>query len=193
MTVRLYYAVFTTAAGWCGVAGSARGLRRTVLRQPGRSEAELLITEALDGARPAPERFADFIRRFTAYFEGQVVDFPDALDLTGATAFQARVWRAARLIPYGQTCSYGWLAGQIGRPGAARAVGQALGRNPLPVVVPCHRVLAAGGGLGGFSGGLAMKRFLLGLETVKPASPRQRLSWPGRAGASPRRRLSASG
>ena len=169
MKERLYYAVFATAAGWCGVAGSDVGLRRTVLPQPGRGEAEHLLTESLDGAVDAPERFANFIQRFTAYFEGKAVDFPDAIDFNGATDFQARVWRAARLIPHGQTRSYAWLAGQIGRPGAARAVGQALGRNPLPIVVPCHRVLAAGGGLGGFTGGLAMKRFLLGLEKATPA------------------------
>lgn len=171
MAIKLYYVVFPTTAGWCGVAGSEGGLRRTVLPQPGRSEAERLVTEALDGVPAAPGRFTDFIQRFAAYFEGQAVDFPDDLDLNGATAFQAAVWRAARLISHGQTRSYAWLAGQIGQPGAARAVGQALGRNPLPVVVPCHRVLAAGGRLGGFSDGLAMKRFLLGLEAAGSAKP----------------------
>ncbi len=164
MAGEIYYAVFATAAGWCGVAASSEGLRRTVLPQPDRVEAVLRTTEGLDRARPGPERLADFVRRFTAYFEGQAADFLDAIDLTGATDFQAQVWRAARLVPRGQTRSYAWLASQVGRPGAARAVGQALGRNPLPVVVPCHRILAAGGGLGGFSGGLAMKRFLLRLE-----------------------------
>lgn len=168
---RLYYAAFATAAGWCSVAGSPKGLRHTVLAQSDRYLAELHITESLDGAIQAPEHFADFIRRFRAYFEGQPVDFPDPLDLTGATVFQEKVWREARLIPRGQTRSYAWLAGQVGRPGAARAVGQALGRNPLPVVVPCHRVLATGGGLGGFTGGLAMKRLLLGLEAARPAVP----------------------
>jgi methylated-DNA-[protein]-cysteine S-methyltransferase len=166
------YAVFKTPAGWCGVAGSAVGLRRAVLPQPDRQAVCLLLTEGLDGAVENTVSFADFMRRFTAYFEGQAVDFPDALDIGGATAFQAAVWRTARLIPRGETRSYGWLAGKVGRPGAARAVGQALGRNPLPVVVPCHRVLAVGGGLGGFSGGLAMKRFLLGLEASAAAVPR---------------------
>jgi methylated-DNA-[protein]-cysteine S-methyltransferase len=162
-----YYAVFATAAGWCGVAGSAAGLRRIVLPQPDRRDAELRILA--DGeAVLAPERFTDFIGRFQAYFDGLAVDFPDRLDLSRATGFQRRVWRAARLIPRGQTRSYAWLAWHIGRPGAARAVGQALGRNPLPVVVPCHRVLAADGALGGFSGGLEMKRFLLGLEAAVP-------------------------
>jgi len=99
-----------------------------------------------------------------AYFTGQRVDFPDRLDLSGATPFQRGVWQAARLIPYGETRSYAWVAGQIGKPKAARAVGQALGRNPLPLIVPCHRVLAADGGIGGFSGGVEMKKYLLAHE-----------------------------
>jgi methylated-DNA-[protein]-cysteine S-methyltransferase len=170
MGMELYFAVFATAAGWCGVAGSPAGLRLTMLPRPERRDAELQILRAAGGAVPAPERFTDFIRRFKAYFDGQVADFPDALDLSGATVFQQDVWREARLIPRGETRSYAWLAGRIGRAGAARAVGQALGRNPLPVVVPCHRVLSADGGLGGFREGLDMKRYLLGLEAATAAA-----------------------
>ena len=166
MTTGFSFAVFAATAGWCGVAGSAAGLRLTVLPQPDRRKAELQILAACPGAVPAPERFTDFVRRFQAFFDGQAVDFPDALDLSGATGFQREVWQAARLIPRGETRSYAWLAGRIGRPLAARAVGQALGRNPLPVVVPCHRVLAADGKLGGFSGGLTMKKLLLRLEAA---------------------------
>jgi methylated-DNA-[protein]-cysteine S-methyltransferase len=166
MSPDIYYAVFATAAGWCGVAGSAAGLRRIVLPRPERGDVEFRILADGGGAAPARERFADFIDRFIAYFDGRVVDFPDPIDISRATAFQWKVWRAARRIPRGQTRSYAWLAGRIGRPQAARAVGQALGRNPLPVVVPCHRVLAADGSLRGFSGGLEMKRLLLGLEAA---------------------------
>jgi methylated-DNA-[protein]-cysteine S-methyltransferase len=169
MAGKLHSAVFATTAGWCGVVGSETGLRLTVLPRPGRREVELRILADGPGAATSPGRFTDFIGRFQAYFEGRAVDFPDALDLAGATAFQQAVWRAARLIPRGETRSYAWLAGQVGRPLAARAVGQALGKNPLPVVVPCHRVLAADGGLGGFGGGLGMKRLLLGLEAAAPA------------------------
>jgi methylated-DNA-[protein]-cysteine S-methyltransferase len=166
MAGELYFAVFATAAGWCGVAGSPAGLRLTVLPRPERHDAELQILGAAGGAIPAPERFTDFIGRFQAYFDGRAADFPDALDLSGATLFQQDVWRAAQLIPRSQTRSYAWLAGRVGRAGAARAVGQALGRNPLPVVVPCHRVLAADGGLGGFREGLDMKRHLLEIEAA---------------------------
>ena len=84
------------------------------------------------------------------------------------TPFQLRVWRALQDIPYGRTCSYAELAAAVGSPRACRAVGQANGRNPLMIVIPCHRVIAAGGGLGGYSGGLDIKRFLLRLEAGLP-------------------------
>ena len=102
--------------------------------------------------------------RFKSYFDGHRVAFPDELDLGGATPFQRQVWATTRLIPYGQTRSYAWVAEQIKQPGAARAAGQALSRNPLPVIVPCHRVLQGDGSIGGFRGGVEMKRYLLAME-----------------------------
>ena len=164
MTQELFYAIFNTAAGWAGILGSTAGLRRVTL--PRRSDQEVYhsLGSSLSQAALSHHRYEDLIERLRAYFNGDKADFPDKLDLAGATHFQREVWRAARLIPYGETRSYAWVAGRIGKPGAARAVGQALGRNPLPVIVPCHRVLASGGGLGGFSGGLDMKRYLLHLE-----------------------------
>jgi O-6-methylguanine DNA methyltransferase len=96
---------------------------------------------------------------------GERVEFGDwPLDMRQATPFQRRVWRAVRRIPWGQTRTYWWVAVRIGDPRAARAIGQAMGANPLPLVVPCHRVIRTGGGLGGFGGGLEMKRRLLTLE-----------------------------
>jgi len=86
------------------------------------------------------------------------------LDLSGGTAFQRQVWNQLRKLRSGETSSYGELARRIGKPGAARAVGGACGANPVPVLVPCHRVLASDGGLGGFSGGLKWKRLLLARE-----------------------------
>ncbi len=160
MTEGLYYTVFPTDAGWVGLLASSAGLRRLELPLPSEQEARRLLAE--DAAEnPAP--FEDLMGRLRAYFSGRPAEFPDKLDLSAATPFQRRVWRAARAIPYGQTRTYGWLAGQIGQPGAARAVGQAIGRNPIAVIVPCHRVLGSSG-LGGFYGGLALKRYLLRLE-----------------------------
>lgn len=96
-------------------------------------------------------------------------DFP--LDLAGGTDFQRKVWRALSQIPFGQTRSYLDVSRSIGHPGASRAVGAACGRNPVAILVPCHRVLTSGGKLGGYSGGLEIKRSLLALEGVEPPSP----------------------
>jgi len=101
---------------------------------------------------------------------GKTPDRLPPLDLSSGTEFQRSVWNALRKIPSGQTKSYAQVAQSIDRPGAVRAVGQACGANPIPVVIPCHRVLAAGGKLGGFSGGLDWKRKLLSREGVSPES-----------------------
>jgi O-6-methylguanine DNA methyltransferase len=100
------------------------------------------------------------------YARGRPVAFRVPLDLDAGTAFQRKVWRALQSIPRGQTRSYGWIARKIGHPRAARAVGMACGANPVPIVVPCHRVIASDGSLGGFSNGLGWKKRLLTLETV---------------------------
>lgn len=166
----MHYAVFETAAGWVALLGSSDGLRRATLPQRSEDIAFRLLGDDVKGAAPAPERFKDLIDRYRSYFSGSRVDFPDKLDFAVATPFQQAVWRATRLIPWGQSRSYKWVAGQAGSPGAARAAGQALARNPLPVIVPCHRVLERNGGPGGFSGGLKMKRFLLRLEANTPGN-----------------------
>jgi methylated-DNA-[protein]-cysteine S-methyltransferase len=99
-----------------------------------------------------------------AYFGGALTRFSLSVDLRQVTPFTARVLRETRKIRFGQVTSYGALAARIGSPGASRAVGGALGRNPVPIIIPCHRVIAQGGRLGGFTGGLLTKRTLLGLE-----------------------------
>jgi len=104
------------------------------------------------------------MQRLRIYFSGHRATFPDELDLSRATPFQREVWEITRLIPYGKTRSYSWVAEQVKKPKAARAVGQAMSRNPLPIIIPCHRVLNIDGKLGGFGGGLEMKRHLLDLE-----------------------------
>ena len=109
--------------------------------------------------------FEELIRRLKAYFDGKKVAFHEELDFK-ATPFQREVWRKTSLIPYGETRSYSWVAEQIGNPRAVRAVGQALSRNPLPIIVPCHRVVASNGALCGFRGGLKMKKRLLSLEAA---------------------------
>lgn len=110
-----------------------------------------------------PTAFDDAVDQLAAYFAGELTDFQLELGVHG-TAFQRRVWSALRTIPFGETRSYGEIAEQIGAPGAARAVGLANGRNPIAIVVPCHRVIGAGGCLTGYGGGLDRKRSLLALE-----------------------------
>lgn len=107
--------------------------------------------------------FADVVAQLDEYFGGLRREFELDLDLVG-TAFQRRVWRALLTIPYGETRSYGQIAREIDAPGASRAVGLANGHNPIGIIVPCHRVIGANGGLTGYGGGLERKRMLLGME-----------------------------
>ncbi len=118
---------------------------------------------------PGSPLLAEAIRQFTAYFAGERHDFELPLDWSLISGFNRQVLRElASGVPYGAVVGYGDLAGRVGRPGAAQAVGAAMGANPLPVVVPCHRVVENDGGLGGFGGGLETKRKLLALEGVLP-------------------------
>jgi methylated-DNA-[protein]-cysteine S-methyltransferase len=148
--------------GWVGLLGSASGRLAATLPQASAREAERSLGEIKD-AVASEKPFADLIKRLKAYFAGERVEFPDRLDLSGATDFQRRVWRITQTIPYGETRSYGWIAEQLGKKGA-RAVGQALARNRLPVIIPCHRVVAGDGNLSGYSGGVGIKESLLRLE-----------------------------
>lgn len=107
--------------------------------------------------------FADAVAQLSEYFAGERTEFDLELDMVG-TQFQRRVWEALQTIPYGETCSYGEIARQIGSPAASRAVGLANGHNPIGIIVPCHRVIGANGSLTGYGGGLDRKRALLELE-----------------------------
>ena len=163
----LSYTVFLTEAGWIGLLGSSRGLSRTTLPQKSKEAAALSLGKTIHQAVNHPEQFPDLIEQYQAYFKGYAVDFSEKLNLSQATRFERAVWETTRRIPRGETRSYGWVADQIGQRLASRAVGQALGRNPLPIIIPCHRVLTGSGKLGGFGGGLVMKQYLLKLEAGK--------------------------
>jgi methylated-DNA-[protein]-cysteine S-methyltransferase len=121
-----------------------------------------------------PDRFRDVIRQLDEYFAGARREFDLPLDLRGP-AFHHRCWQALLRIPYGQAWSYTQLATEVGSPLASRAVGQANHHNPVAIIVPCHRVIAANGSLAGFGGGLAAKEFLLNLEGARfrPSIPEQ--------------------
>jgi methylated-DNA-[protein]-cysteine S-methyltransferase len=134
-----------------------------------------LLRVFLDGRLPAERRTHRHCskpkRQLAEYFAGRRRHFDLALAPSG-TAFQLRVWQALRAIPYGVVTPYAAIARAVGKPGAARAVGQANGANPLPIVIPCHRVIASDRSLGGFSAGLDRKRALLAIEGITlPAVP----------------------
>ncbi len=114
----------------------------------------------------------EVIRQLTDYFSGRRTEFDVPLDLAYGTAFQQSVWQALLKIPQGGTASYGELSARIGKPAAVRAVGAAVGRNPVSIIVPCHRVMGAGGALTGYAGGLERKSALLRLEGVDLAGVR---------------------
>ena len=166
----VHTAEFETPVGSMLCASSERGLVYVRLpRASGRGFAGWLRRHAPDaGLRTgfAPNKAA--VQQILEYLEGKRIGFDLALDLRG-TGFQQRVWAELLAIPFGETRTYAELARAIGAPpSAARAVGAANGANPCAIVVPCHRVVATGGKLGGFGGGLALKRKLLALERAQP-------------------------
>lgn len=169
--MRVEWRVVRTPIGPVGLAWTRRGLRRVQLPDATSAATRRRLLDGLDApARPAaraPAWLRTLVARLRRHLGAEPQDFRDVpLDLADGTAFERRVWRAACRVPAGRTTTYGSLARAIGRPGAARAVGRALGRNPVALVVPCHRVLGAGGELRGFSacGGTALKGRLLALE-----------------------------
>ncbi len=169
------YACFATPIGICAIGWRAHAVRS--LRLPAAGPDALLARLLARDPQAAPAEpsppIAEAIRRVRALLAGECDDLRSiAIDDTGYSDFERRVWAATRLIAPGQTRTYGEIARAIGEPDAARAVGRALGRNPIPVIVPCHRVLAAGGRPGGFSapGGVATKFRLLAIERAPVAA-----------------------
>ncbi|MDY7100069.1 MAG: methylated-DNA--[protein]-cysteine S-methyltransferase [Actinomycetota bacterium] len=161
--------LFPTAIGRVGIAWSRSGVRAVQLPERTDSATVARLRRSAPGAVIAdpPASVSPVIRRITAVLEGQRDDLADVeLDWAGVGDFERRVYELARRVPPGATTTYGELARLTGAPGAARAVGRAMGRNPFPIVVPCHRVLAAGGRPGGFSanGGVDTKRRMLIIE-----------------------------
>jgi methylated-DNA-[protein]-cysteine S-methyltransferase len=173
MTGTMYYAIFKTPNGWMGLLGSENGLRRVILPQPTDVKAVSQLLEKVTEATPSTSYFEKLLKRLEAYFAGKRIEFREKLDYGESTPFQQSVWEATRKIPYGKTHTYTWVAQQAGKPKAVRAVGQALGQNPLPIIVPCHRVTSTGGGIGGFTGGLDTKRYLLKLENNRHQEPEE--------------------
>jgi O-6-methylguanine DNA methyltransferase len=184
---RACYCLFETTLGPCGIAWSGNGDScsppAVAFFQLPEASAKLTQRrmERFCGTRePAapPEQIHNVIESVRLHLEGKPQDFRDVpLNLEGIGAFARKVYEAALSIPAGETRTYGEIAKAVNQPQAAQAVGQALGRNPIPLIIPCHRILAAGGKAGGFSapGGKTTKARLLALEgvTLEPPSPPQ--------------------
>jgi methylated-DNA-[protein]-cysteine S-methyltransferase len=157
----LFYDVFETPFGWVAALASEAGLRATSLPRPTSEQALAELGPQVKEAQGRPEALEAVRQGLQAALAGEAT-MPDLpLDFEGAPPFFRAAWLACLKIPAGETRTYAWLAAAAGRPGAARAAGQAMARNPLPLVVPCHRVVGSDGGLQGYGGGLDMKAQLL--------------------------------
>ena len=166
------YTLFDTAIGRCGVVRGSSGICGVQLPEADDGASRGRLLRRFPGAHEAPPPLAvqDAIAGMVALLRGLPIDLTAvALDLSRAQSFERRVYEVTRAIPPGATLTYGEVAARLGEPGSAQAVGRALGRNPVPIIVPCHRVLAAGGRLHGFSayGGILAKRRILEIEDAR--------------------------
>lgn len=158
--------IFHSPWGWMGIAESPKGIRAIVLPKRSKRAVELDLRSPSNGPVQQGEsaRLEAARRQLLDYIAGRRNTFDVPLDLSEGTPFQRKVWRTLQRVPYGKLRSYQWIASRVGGKYYARAVGNAVGANPIPIVIPCHRIVAHDASLGGFSGGLSMKRKLLALE-----------------------------
>ncbi|HEX8094524.1 methylated-DNA--[protein]-cysteine S-methyltransferase [Jatrophihabitans sp.] len=168
------FALFDTAVGCCALGWTGSAIVEVSLPEASPDDTRRRMRRRLPGSgeQPPPAPVRQAIERIVALFDGSGDDLADIeLDLSGVADFHRSVYRVTRDIRPGTTRSYGAIATELGLPGAARAVGRALGQNPCPIIVPCHRVVAADGSMHGFSanGGVATKRRMLQLEGALPA------------------------
>jgi len=160
--------VFPSSWGWLGLAVSERRLAGVILPQPNEQTAwERLHAEHPGGTRVDGDPWPEVRTKLLKYLEGDLPDFSDVpLDLPDSPPFWRKVWEACARIPYGETRSYAELAAEAGSPRASRAVGGAMAANPIPIIVPCHRVVGSNGSLVGFGGGLPQKKRMLEMEAA---------------------------
>lgn len=158
--------IFLTPWGWMGISETRKGIDAIVLPKPSRAAVESVLRSS--GEKPIDYRTSERLQaarsQVTEYLSRTRQCFDLPLDLSRGTSFQRLVWRTLQRVPYGKLRSYQWVAARVGGRPYARAVGNAAGANPLPIMIPCHRIVAHDGELGGFSGGLSVKRKLLTLE-----------------------------
>jgi methylated-DNA-[protein]-cysteine S-methyltransferase len=167
MDTQMKYTIFNTALGYFGLVADKKGLIRTCLPHKNRKTVEKCLLAGFDNPQFDKNLLKPLQKQIIAYFEGKPARFNAPLVLDRLPNFTHKVLDACRKIPAGKTVSYSQLAGTIGKPRASRAVGSALARNPIPLIIPCHRVIHSDGSLGNFSafGGTSTKKKLLALET----------------------------
>ena len=174
-----HYHVFETALGFCAIAWSDAGVARFQLPTKSAEAADRLMRRRVDGADlgAPPEGVAGVVAAAKRYFDGEDTDFSEVqLDLVDQDPFFSQIYQALRRVGWGRTTTYGALAKEVGAGReAARDVGEAMAKNPAPLIIPCHRVLAAGGKIGGISapGGSRTKVRMLGLEGVRVGPPEE--------------------
>jgi methylated-DNA-[protein]-cysteine S-methyltransferase len=162
------YTLVETKSGWVAIAGQDGRISAIETPAADKDEALRKLRAGIDGQLvESNDGLEQLARQIRDYFDGAKVEFTFEPDLDGLTEFQRKILRTTMTVPHGVVVTYKWLAQEAGYPGAHRAAGQALGRNPIPIAIPCHRVIASSGGLGGFSGGLHCKKELLALEGVE--------------------------
>lgn len=147
-----------------GAVASSKGLHMLILPRDNQDEVKSILEEHYLELYRDDKMFSPFANKIRDYFEGEKVSFKENIDVSGATPFEMKVWDIVFGIPYGEVRSYAWVAQKVGEPKKGRAVGQALKRNRLPIIIPCHRVISKAGDLGGFSGGVDLKYKLLKIE-----------------------------
>lgn len=157
---QIYYSSVLTRIGQVFVIAGTDGVSRIIFGEKAFND----FLDGLDGVRAVEGGAAEkMAAELAQYFEGKLSRFETGIEVSGGTHFQRAVWKKLLEIPYGEVTTYREIAESVGRPGAARAVGNAVGANPLPIVIPCHRVVASNG-LGGYTGGVGIKKDLLRVE-----------------------------
>lgn len=161
-----FYTVYRSPVGQLHMLASTKGLSALCFS---RQSFEQLLKRHFTGARPEMTKlpFRSITKQLDAYFRGRPVKFVFTADIRSGTEFQKAVWRKLSELLPGQLTTYGALAREVKRHRSSRAVGQAVGANPLPIIIPCHRVISSSGKLGGFTGGIGLKKKLLSIEGIK--------------------------
>ena len=167
---KLIYTTFNTPFGKTGVAVTPYGICRVVLSIQSESKFAESLKTIYHSPKKQARQLSKIEKEFHLYFSGKLKKFTFKVDLRQGTSFQQRVWEKLKAIPFGETRSYQWLATEICQPKACRAVGNANGKNPTPIIIPCHRVIQKNGSLGGFTGGTHLKKYLLELEKKSNAT-----------------------